>query len=374
MSSVQTAQDAELERWFGDEVVPPHPADTGDWAQEPIRPLSATTRARSVDGSEFVRAADASVPSLWGEGQTVAWAKGESLLIAAPTGVGKTTTGQQLMLARIGIRPPELLGLPVEVEHERPFLYIAADRPAQAARSLARMVNPEDHQLLADRLIVWKGPPPCNVLKDPESLSIFVQEMGAGTVMVDSLKDIVPDLSKDETGSRYNIARQHLTAADIDLVELHHQRKARSDGGKPKHLDDVYGSTWITAGAGSVFVLWGEAGDPIVEMLHLKQPMEPYGPHKIHHDHTTGTTTLDNPVDLVAILSSAQRGLSARTAAITLFEKSEPNRNEVEKARRRLDGLCRSGLAHRRDGSKGGTNGGENTVYFPGPDLEEKAA
>jgi hypothetical protein len=35
----------------------------------------------------------------------------------------------------------------------------------------------------------------------------------------------------------------------------------------------------ITAGAGSVVLLWGAAGDPIVEWRHLKQPAAEVGPH-----------------------------------------------------------------------------------------------
>jgi hypothetical protein len=43
--------------------------------------------------------------------------------------------------------------------------------------------------------------------------------------------------------------------------------------------DDVYGSTWLTAGTGSVILLHGEPGDPIVSMHHLKKPVAEGGPY-----------------------------------------------------------------------------------------------
>ena len=63
-----------------------------------------------------------------------------------------------------------------------------------------------------------------------------------------------------------------LVASEIEVVVSHHQRKATGYNKKPTTLADVYGSTWLTAGAGSVVLLWGEAGDPIVELTHLGSP------------------------------------------------------------------------------------------------------
>lgn len=334
----------------------------------------AIPRRHAIDGAEFVRADSTTTRPIWGTAEAALWTVGESLLIAAPTGVGKTTVAQQLLLSLIGVRPPELLGQPV-TPIDGPVLYIAADRPAQAARSLKRMVTDDDLEHLRQRLIVWRGPPPFDLRKEPEHLSIFGQQHGARLIIIDSLKDLVPDLSKEESGGAYNIARQHALAAGIELAELHHQRKTGSGGGKPKHIEDVYGSTWITAGAGSVVVLWGEAGDPVIELLHLKQPAEQVGPLKIVHDHHIGVTTLaDDHVDLLALLRTSTRGVSARSVACALFDTSDPKRNELEKARRRLDALVRKDLATRQDGTRGGPDGGEQALWFPTPhpSMEER--
>lgn len=103
-------------------------------------------------------------------------------------------------------------------------------------------------------------------------LLAFAQEHGAGTVMIDSLKDMAPSLSDEATGQGINPAMQMCVAAGVEVLALHHQRKAQGVNTKPRKLADVYGSRWLIAGCGSVLMLWGEAGDSIVELTHPKQP------------------------------------------------------------------------------------------------------
>jgi replicative DNA helicase len=96
------------------------------------------------------------VESVWGSGHESLWAKGEPFLLCGPDGVGKTTIAQQLALALAGIVDPSLLGLPVATVER--VLYIAADRPAQAFRSMRRMVTEDNREPLKDRLLIWRGP------------------------------------------------------------------------------------------------------------------------------------------------------------------------------------------------------------------------
>jgi hypothetical protein len=82
---------------------------------------------------------------------------------------------------------------------------------------------------------------------------------------------------------------------------LHHERKAANGSRRVHSLDDVYGSTWLTSGLGSVIVLECEPGDPTAELRHLKQPAEPVGPLTLRHDHTAGVTALfDDRPDLLS--------------------------------------------------------------------------
>lgn len=251
---------------------------------------AVSPRRGVVSGRQFILEMPTDPPALWGDGNRVAWAEGEGLLIQAPQGVGKTSLAQQLVNARIGIGPPELLGLPVQ-PGTGTILYLALDRPPQIARSWRRMVSEDDAQMLDRRVVVWQGPLPFRLTPDePERLVRWaVDELDiTDTVVVDSYKNLAPNLSDEKTGAMVDSVAQETLAEGIGWVALHHGRKANAENKKPNTLDDVYGSAWLTAGMGSVIALWGNPGDALVELTHLKQPAEPIGPMLVLHDHATG--------------------------------------------------------------------------------------
>ncbi|WP_052668661.1 DnaB-like helicase N-terminal domain-containing protein [Nitriliruptor alkaliphilus] len=309
------------------------------------------TAGRAVSGGAFVLDQPDGIPAVWGDGLKVAWSSGEPLLLVGPPGVGKTTLAQQVVLARIGVGSGDVLGIPVEDDGRR-VLYVAGDRPRQAARSLRRMVTDADRERLDGRLSVWPGPLPFDVATDPAALVRFVQDHDAGTVVLDSLKDVTPALEKPEVGGQVNLALQACVAAGVEVLGLHHQRKRQAGNARPTKLDDVFGSGWLTAGAGSVLLLWGDAGDPVVELTHLKQPADQLGPWKLVHDHDAGTTTLLDAPDPLRILQAATRGITARTLAQTITGTADPDRSQTERARRHLERLVTSGHAHKHDGNK----------------------
>jgi replicative DNA helicase len=282
---------------------------------------------------------------VWGEGEEVAWPSGEALILYGPPGVGKSTLAQQLALSRIGVGAGCVLGFPVR-SSERPLLYVAADRPRQVMRSLRRMVGDNDADVLASQLIVRRGPLPFQLADDPTLLAALAVHLEVGTVVLDSLKDLGAVLSSDEGGMLVNAAIQHTLASGVEVLALHHPRKAQADNRKPNRLDDMYGSQWLASGAGSVICLWGNPGDPVVEFLHLKQPAETIPPFRVFHDHRSGTSQAMDAVDLEALLVSAgEEGVTAKAAALALF--SSDDRASVEKTRRRLDKLVERGKAHR---------------------------
>ncbi len=126
------------------------------------------------------------------------------------------------------------------------------------------------------------------------------------------------------------------------MIELHHNRKHQQEPRSTPTLADLYGSVWITGGAGSVILLTGSPGDLVVGFLHLKQPSDDVGPLRIIHDHQAGRSQVFHAVDLVAL--AKQRTLTAMEAAAALFETEKPTPNEREKARRRLTSLTEKGL------------------------------
>jgi replicative DNA helicase len=298
---------------------------------------------RIRSGDRFILDAPQTVPAIWGAGSAVAWPKGEGLLLVGPVGVGKTSIAAQLARCLIGLQS-ELLGMPVGRVDK--LLYLALDRPQQIARALRRNFTESDRETLLERFEAWTGPLPFDLAAEPDQLAAFARQRGAGALIIDSAKDAAMDLSKDETGSRLNRAIQSTLAAGVEVCVLHHQRKANAQNPKPGKLADVYGSTWLTAGAGSVLLLWGEPGDPLVELRTLKPAVGEIGPLLIEHDHERGVSTIHEQPDLLELLRASSGGVTVSEAAIFLFG-DRPSRAEREKARRKLAASERGGEAQR---------------------------
>ncbi|WP_425472978.1 DnaB-like helicase N-terminal domain-containing protein [Streptomyces botrytidirepellens] len=315
-----------------------------------------------IDGWRFVSETGADREPLWGTREKSAWASGESLMIVGSPGVGKTTLAHQVILARLGLEDT-VLDMPVAPSKR--VLYLAMDRPMQIAKAMARRVSVADAAVLRERLAVWQGPLPATLDKEPDLLADLAAAHQADTIVIDSLKDAVSTLVDDALAVAFHNARMRAIRNGVEIMELHHQRKAQD--GTPRDarpaLDRVYGSTWITSGAGSVLFITGEAGDPAVTLHHLKTPTGEIGPLHLIHDHARGTTTLDPALDPITILRAAPGGLSVRDLAAAQTGENNPGRAAVEKARRALDSMVRAGLATKAEGIAGGTGGGQQARY-----------
>jgi hypothetical protein len=329
---------------------------------QPKPEQASPDRWATIDGAAFALDVPDQVPAVWGGGEEVAWAKDEPLGIVGPQGVGKTTITHLLLLALLGLRR-DVLGLPV-AEVDGGVLLLALDRPAQAARALRRVVGEDDREALRDRLAVWRGHLPFDLFTEPGGLARMAIDLGVGAVLLDAAKDTGLRLSTDEGGGAFNDALQALIEAHVQVAFDHHQRKPTSENRRPKALADVYGSMWVTAGCGSVLLLWGEPGDPVVELTHLKAPAGEIGPLTVVYDQRHGTATVDEGGHDRMIDVVRERGGSAtvREAAIGFYGVSEPDRNAVERARRKLEALVAVGSLSRVD---------EETKFGPRATYEE---
>ena len=340
----------------------PHPADLEADSDDGIRLL---------DGASFILDRPEGVPAVWGHGTDVLWAEGEAFMIAGPQGLGKTTLAGQLVNALTSDTPRNVLGLPIK--HGQRVLYLAMDRPAQIARAFARVFTENDRHRLAERLTIHQGPPPYDLAKNTDVLAHMAAEARANIVITDSLKDAATGLSEDETGASYNRARQKALVEGFNLLDLHHTIKRGPNGQAVKEIADIYGSTWLTSGCGSVMLLTGEPGDPIVSMRHAKQPADEVGPYTLLHDHAAGTIEIQHGTDLVQLLTkaAARGGLTVKEAATALFDNPNPTKGQVEKARYKLNRLVTQELAIERTDAAGFKNA---TVYLPRTLLDENVA
>lgn len=295
-------------------------------------------------GDVFVLDGPEGVEPRWGSPTETLWGCGEPLMLCGPAGAGKTTIAVQLVEALVGISD-RVLGVPVMPS--RRVLYLALDRPRQIMRAMRRRFGDEHRAILRERLLVRKGPLPVDLAKATKQLVELAQLVDADVIVVDSLKDVCPKLSDDEAASCVNSAMQHCVAAGIDVAILHHQRKAQVGAKAPNALSDVYGSTWLTAGCGSVVLLWGEAGAELIELTHLKPISDPVGPWRVEHDHIVGLSKVAYGFDALAFLRRCgDAGASVAQAAQAEHGAPQDSSGaKYKKTERRLRGLAEKKLA-----------------------------
>lgn len=310
--------------------------------------------SRWLPAGSFLFSGDADdLRMIWGPDGTPLWAHGESLMIVGPPGKGKSTLAQRLTFARIGLGAGAL-EYPVVDDGGR-VLYLAMDRPNQVKRSMIRMVQPDDLATLNERMIVWRGPLPVDITLEANRdwLADAADEEGVTTIVVDSLKDIVTRASDEEKSGGYNMARQECLARGIEWVEIHHNRKSGTDNKKPRHLDDVYGSRMLTAGAGSVVSLWAPDESLDLEFTQLKSLAETHRPLKLKLDGPAGDFDVsESEAWMDTLMLAGPEGLSV-TEVVVAFYGSEYTPAQYEtlkkKLQRRADNGALEAFGERKD-------------------------
>ena len=191
-------------------------------------------------------------------------------MIAGPMGLGKTTLAGLLMRAQLGSATVTACSAAgTDPARQDP---VPGDGPARADRPRLAPTIHHDRTRSARRAAAHlERPAAATSPANPDLLAELADAAGADTVYLDSVKDAAIGLSDDEVGAGYNRARQHLLAAGVQLAEQHHTIKRNANGGAPTTVADIYGSAWITNGTGSIILLAGDPGDPIVGFQHLRR-------------------------------------------------------------------------------------------------------
>ena len=287
---------------------------------------------------------------LWGTPEDCLAARGEPTMIYGKTGIGKTTVMHRVMLSMVGIGPSAVLGYDVQpMDDDRRILYLAYDRPSQALRSIARMVTENDRPQLAKTLVIDRKRMLKVNSKDTLNMRRLCEENNIGRVFIDSLKDIATRLSEDESGAAYNAMVQEAIVADIEVFTSHHPRKGQGESKRESlELDDVYGSTWLTAGQGSIIVMDGEAGASLVFLRQLKMPSGEVGPFAFRIDYSTGELHREPTGDIVAMLAAVPGYGWTPTAVLVEKLYGESTNTSRTATRRRLERLVTSGKVEQR--------------------------
>lgn len=292
------------------------------------------------------------VESIWGKGQESLWARGEPLMIYGPTGVGKTTLAGRLLLSLIGIDSSELLGYPVQIVPKgTTVLYVAADRPRQAMRSLRRMAPKQAASVLAERLMIEHHRQIWASEKDPEMLYRAAIQVKASIIFIDSSKDLAGGPLKDEGPAKALMdAVQICIANEIDVAMLHHPRKSTQEGGTKRELDldDVYGSAWLTAGSGSVLLVDGKPGAGTFRLEQLKAPSTFVEEMEIAVDYESGELTKRTIRDLDVWIKEYGMPITIRMATAYKLaipeEDVDTDSGEYKRVKRHVEDLERDDL------------------------------
>ena len=302
------------------------------------RATSDTSASSEPLGGDWVFDGPELGSGLWGNDKgDVVQAEGEALLICGPIGAFKSTLDQHLLLAELGLRSENLLGMDVKpLAEDEKILYIAADRPVQLARGLRRMVAEKEHRGVLNRRLIVRQRPPDLGRTDPDDFLRWIEKQGEdiGSVHIDSLKDTATGIEKADGGQAIS-ANLRAVARDRRSTTVHHNRGATAENKKPKKIDDIYGSVWIPAGMGGVVQCWGTSGELEVEVSSLKTPAGRLAPLRMKVDLPTGSISVVEEVDLLDVFRVGDI-ITAKDAAKKLYEIAEPERADVERARREL--------------------------------------
>jgi len=202
-------------------------------------------------------------------------------LLTGPTGVGKT----QLSLNAAG---KMALGQPFLGREMKPAkigffsLEMGITDLKYFLSQLQHTFTLQEQEVLEEQLLFFPLGEPLYMTNDivKGQMDQLVGDLKLDGIMVDSLGSATDETISDEAFRKFfhwndKFRQRH----DAFTWFIHHHRKANGQNRKPKRIEDVYGTQYITSYATSVVCLWGSEAMPnVLEFITLKKRLGPKDP------------------------------------------------------------------------------------------------
>ena len=195
------------------------------------------------------------------------------MVVAGKQGVGKTQLTIQMLL-HIALGKP-MLGW--KIDQPRRVALLSMEMSAAEIKHFQTEVNkllsPDERKLLAENFFII--PVGHSILfdnsGDMKKVEQFVQQYHPEVVGVDSLSKTTAASLEEAAAKKVLDFADHLRMDyDCSIVFIHHNRKGQVGNKRPKELDDVYGTFWITATATTVIGMWQNQQTGEIEINYLK--------------------------------------------------------------------------------------------------------
>jgi hypothetical protein len=196
-------------------------------------------------------------------------------LIVSPPGTGKSQFMMQLALHHALNSP--FVGY--KFIEELSTIFFSLEMPRAGIHQIARLMAegyspPELRQVNNLFQIAALGEP--MYLTNPEARKFFegaIEKYQPKTIIIDSLQKATSGSLSDDEAIRalFNYIASLRAKYGLCVWFIHHNRKGQGDNKKPRELDDVYGSRFITSEPDVVLSLWGDRRNKnVIEVSELK--------------------------------------------------------------------------------------------------------
>lgn len=195
------------------------------------------------------------------------------MVMAGKQGVGKTQFTLQALIHMALGKP--LIGWKIDIPRRVAFLSMemGAAEIKVFQREMNKLLSPEERALLQENFFII--PVGHSILFDESSdkkkIEQFIEAYHPEVIGVDSLsKTTAASLEEAAAKKVLDFADYLRMTYDCSVIFIHHNRKGQVGNKRPKELDDVYGTFWITATATTVIGMWQNQQTGEIEINYLK--------------------------------------------------------------------------------------------------------